>query len=141
MDDFFNESTLSAYFPGLVDICVNNEGQLVYAIVREGKLIFEQEYNTETESFSIPDRKHFPFTLPRAAEVERYYVQQDYSLYDDLLVYLKRFSALDDEQWAIVAHYIFLTYLHDNPGIDYCPYILFNAVPERGKSRTGKSII
>jgi len=34
----------------------------------------------------------------------------------------------------------FLTYLHDHPGIDYCPYILFNAVAERGKSRTGKSV-
>lgn len=135
--DFFNESTLSAYFPGLVDICTNDDGQLVYAIVKDGKLVFEQG----TESFSIPERKHFPFTLPRASAVERFFYQEDYSLYDALLKYLKRFSALDDEQWAIVAHYIFLTYLHDNPGIDYCPYILFDAVPERGKSRTGKSII
>lgn len=135
--DFFNESTLSAYFPGLVDICTNDEGQLVYAIVKDGKLVFEQG----TESFSIPERKHFPFTLPRASAVERYFAQEDYSLYDDLLTYLKRFSALDNEQWNIIAHYIFLTYLHDNPGIDYCPYILFDAVPERGKSRTGKSIL
>jgi hypothetical protein len=71
----------------------------------------------------------------------RYFAQEDTALYDDLLIYLKRFSALDYEQWTIVAHYVFLTYLHDNPGIDYCPYILFNAVPERGKSRTGKSVI
>ncbi len=135
--DFFNESTLSAYFPGLVDICINDEGELVYAIIKDGKLVFERE----TESFSIPERKHFPFTLPRASEVLRYYDQEDYPLYDDLLTHLQRFSALDDEQWTIVAHFIFLTYLHDNPGIDYCPSILFNAVPERGKSRTGKSII
>ena len=85
--------------------------------------------------------KHFQFTLPRAAEVMRYFAQEDPALYEDVLSYMKRFSALDDEQWAIVAHYVFLTYLHDNPGIDYCPYILFNAVPERGKSRTGKSVI
>jgi len=71
----------------------------------------------------------------------RYFAQEDPALYEDVLSYMKRFSALDDEQWAIVAHYVFLTYLHDNPGIDYCPYILFNAVPERGKSRTGKSVI
>ncbi|MHB8092609.1 MAG: hypothetical protein ACYDH8_13590 [Syntrophales bacterium] len=49
-------------------------------------------------------------------------------------------DTLDDEQWTIVAHYVFLTYLHDHPGIDYCGYILFHAVPERGKSRTGKSV-
>lgn len=141
MEDFFNESTLSAYFPGLVDICINDDGQLVYAVVKEGELVFIQEYSTETESLTIPERKHFPFTLPRAEGVKKYYDQEDHYLYDDLIAYLKRFSALDNEQWSIVGHYIFLTYLHDNPGIDYCPYILFNAVPERGKSRTGKSII
>lgn len=137
----FNASSLSAYFPGLVDVCINDDGQLVYLIVKDGELILTPEHSTETESFSIPEKKHFQFILPRAAEVLRYYAQEDPTLYDDLLCYLKRFSALDDEQWAIVAHYVFLTYLHDNPGIDYCPYILFNAVPERGKSRTGKSVI
>lgn len=50
------------------------------------------------------------------------------------------FSALNEDQWAIVAHYVFLSYLHDHPGIDYCGYLLFFAVPERGKSRTGKSV-
>lgn len=137
----FNASSLSAYFPGLVDVCINDDGQVVYAIVKDGKLVFEQEYKTETETFSIPDKKHFQFSLPRVAEVMRCFTQEDPTLYDDLLSYLKRFSALDDEQWELVAHYVFLTYLHDNPGIDYCPYLLFNAVPERGKSRTGKSII
>ena len=138
--DTFNDSSLSAYFPGLVDVCINDDGQLVYAILKDGELVFAQEYITETETFSIPERKHFQFTIPRAVEVMRYFVQDDIELYDDLLSYLKRFSALDEEQWAIVAHYIFLTYLHDNPGIDYTPYILLFAVPERGKSRTGKSV-
>jgi len=138
--DSFNDSSLSAYFPGLVDVCINDEGQLVYAILKDGELVLAQEYITETESFSIPERKHLPFTIPRATEVLRYFSQEDITLYDDLLSHQKRFSALDDEQWAIVAHYVFLTYLHDHPGIDYCPYILFNAVPERGKSRTGKSV-
>jgi len=138
--DSFTDSSLSAYFPGLVDVCIHDDGQLVYAILKDGELVLSPEYATETESFSIPEKKHFQFTLPRAAEVLHYFVQEDKALYNDLISYLKRFSALDDEQWAIVAHYVFLTYLHDHPGIDYCPYILFNAVPERGKSRTGKSI-
>jgi hypothetical protein len=138
--DSFNDFTFSAYFPGLVDVCINDEGQLVYAILQDGELILEKEYVTETESFSIPEKKHFQFSIPRAAEVSRYFVQKDATLYDDLLAYLKRFSALDDAQWPIVAHYVFLTYLHDHPDIDYCPYILFHAVPERGKSRTGKSV-
>ena len=139
--DSFNASSLSAYFPGLVDVCSNDDEQLVYVILKDGELILTPEHSTETENFSIPEKKHFQFILPRAAEVLRYFGQEDPALYPDVLSYLKRFSALDDEQWAIVAHYVFLTYLHDNPGIDYCPYILFNAVPERGKSRTGKSVI
>ena len=139
--DSFNESALSAYFPGLVDVCINDDGQLVYMILKDEKLILVPEHITETESFSIPEKKHFQFTIPRAAEVLRYFAQEDTALYDDLLSYLKRFSALDYEQWTIVAHYVFLTYLHDHPDIDYCAYILFNAVPERGKSRTGKSVI
>jgi hypothetical protein len=138
--DTFNDSSLSAYFPGLVDVCINDDGQLVYAILKDGELVLAQEHITETESFSIPEKKHFPFMIPRAAEVLRYFAQEDIALYDDLLSYLKRFSALDDEQWTIIAHYVFLTYLHDHPGIDYCANILFNAVPERGKSRTGKSV-
>ena len=127
-------------FPRTCGRMINDEGQLAYAILKDGELIFAPEYNTETESFSIPEKKHFPFTIPRAAEVMRYFVQEDKELYDDLFTYLKRFSALDEEQWAIVVHYVFLTYLHDHAGIDYCPYILFHAVPERGKSRTGKSV-
>jgi hypothetical protein len=139
--DIFNESSLCAYFPGLVDVCINDDGQLVYVIRQNGKLIMSNEHCTTTENYALPERKHLPFTLPRAAEVIRYYEIQDDTIYDDVLAYLKRFSALDDEQWAIVAHYVFLTYLHDHPAIDYCPYLLFNAVPERGKSRSGKSII
>jgi len=138
--DSFNASALSAYFPGLVDVCVTDDAQLVYAIIKNGEIVLAHEYITETVSFSIPEKKHFQFTIPRASEVVRYFAQDDESLYDDLLTYLKRFSALDYEQWTIVAHYVFLTYLHDHPGIDYCGYLLFNAVPERGKSRTGKSV-
>ncbi|NTW99245.1 MAG: hypothetical protein HGB35_04820 [Geobacteraceae bacterium] len=138
--DSFSDSALSAYFPGLVDICQNEDGQLVYAIRKDDELVFSQEYSTDTESFAIPERKHFQFTIPRATEVMRYFSLDDVDLYDDLLTYLKRFSGLDDLQWAIVAHYVFLTYLHDHPGIDYCGYLLFYAVPERGKSRTGKSV-
>jgi hypothetical protein len=138
--DSFNDTSLSAYFPGLVDVCINDEGQLIYAILKDKELVLAQEYITETESFSVPERKHFQFTIPRAAEVLNYFTRKDETLYNDLLAYLKRFSALDEKQWTIVTHYVFLTYLHDHPGIDYCPYILFNAVPERGKSRTGKSV-
>ncbi|MDD2582218.1 MAG: tyrosine-type recombinase/integrase [Desulfuromonadaceae bacterium] len=98
--DSFSDSALSAYFPGLVDICQNEDGQLVYAIRKDDELIFSQEYSTDTESFAMPERKHFQFTIPRSVEVMRHFNQDDEALYDDLLTYLKRFSGLDDVQWA-----------------------------------------
>jgi hypothetical protein len=58
--DPFNESSLSAYFPGLVDVCINDDGQLVYVILKDGELFLAPEYITETESFSIPEKKHSP---------------------------------------------------------------------------------
>ncbi len=137
----FTDNTFSAYFHGLVDVCLDDDGQLVYLVSKGGALVIEREHITETECYSIPERKHFPFTLPRASEVMNYYEREDPTLYEDILSYLKRFSGLDDEQRAILANYIFLTYLHDHPKIDHCPLIFFEAVPERGKSRTGKSII
>ncbi len=36
---------------------------------------------------------------------------------------------------------VFLSYIHDHEDVHYLPILLFWAVPERGKSRTGKSII
>lgn len=130
-----------ATFPGLVDICESDTGQLLYLVYQDGEFIWVDSVEIASGvTATPPEREHFPFLLPRAKEVIRYLEEDDLCLYADLLTYLQRFSALDDQQWAIVIHFIFLTYLHDHPQIDYCPYLLFYAVPERGKSRTGKSV-
>lgn len=131
---------LSAYFPGLVDVCEGEDGQLLYLTVMDGDLVFEESLSNHFGDLTPPGKQYLPFTLPRSAKVTEYFTQDDPNLYHDVLAYLQRFSALDEHQWSVVAHYIFLTYLHDHIHIDYCPYILFYAVPERGKSRTGKSV-
>ena len=131
---------LCAYFPSLVDVCRDQDGQLVYLLAEKGRFSLAESMSIEGEEVVPPEPGNFPFELPRAKEVMKYAKQDDSLLYADLLGYLQRFSALDDQQWAIVAHYVFLTNLHDHRDIDYCPYILFYAVPERGKSRTGKSV-
>lgn len=137
-----DKQKLLAIFPGLVDVCETDEGQLVYLVHQDGAFALVDSIETQTGATAIPpEREHFPFLLPRASEVVKYLDQDDPTLYADLLTYLKRFSALDEQQWAVVAHFVFLTYLHDHPQIDYCPYLLFYAVPERGKSRTGKSVV
>lgn len=134
------EEKLSAYFPGLVDVCEGEDGQLIYLTMHNGLPVLEETAGIDAGDLIPPERCHLPFTLPRAALVTGYMGQDDSNLYHDVLTYLQRFSALDEHQWSVVAHYVFLTYLHDHPDMDYCPYILFYAVPERGKSRTGKSV-
>jgi len=68
-------------------------------------------------------------------------MDNDKRLFEDLMVYLKRFSFLPDNLWVLVACKVFLSYIQDHPDIHYMPMLLFWAVPERGKSRTGKAII
>ena len=131
---------LSAYFPGLVDICLGEDGQFQFLMVKDWDLILEEKVETSAGVVVPPKAEHLPFSVPRASEVMKYVGIDDKTLYADVLAYLKRFSALDEHQWSVVAHYVFLTYIHDHINIDYCPYILFYAVPERGKSRTGKSV-
>jgi hypothetical protein len=135
-----SEEKLSAYFPGLVAVCEGVDGQCLYLIAKDGQFFLEETAQTATGEVLPPDRQHFPFLLPRAAKVMEYIYQDDAALYQDIISYLKRFSALDELQWSVVAHYVFLTYLHDHQGIGYCPILLFYAVPERGKSRIGKSV-
>ena len=135
-----SEEKLSAYFPGLVDVCEGDEGQFLYMTIKEGLPVFEESARIESGTVIPPEVEHLPFTIPRAGKVLEYFGKDDPTLFLDVMTYLQRFSALDEHQWSVVAHYVFLTYLHDHNDIDYCPYILFYAVPERGKSRTGKSV-
>ncbi|RII27755.1 MAG: hypothetical protein CXR31_05880 [Geobacter sp.] len=134
------DEKLSAYFHGLIDVCEREDGHLVYLTIEDDLPMFEETTCRSSMEYVPPDKHHFPFTLPRMDKVTEYFDDDDANIYADVLTYLQRFSALDDLQWSVVAHYIFLTYLHDHIHIDYCPYILFYAVPERGKSRTGKSV-
>jgi hypothetical protein len=136
-----NEQSLSAYFAGIIDICEGEDRQLLYQTVANGKPIFTETVCIDGIESIPPDRVEMPDTIPRAWKVSEYMEQDDKTLYDDVLTYMKRSSALDDLQWSVVAHFIFLTYLHDHRDIRYCPIILFYAVPGRGKSRTGTSII
>lgn len=135
-----NDVRLSASFPGLVDVCEAEDGQLLYLVAKDGEFIFEETVTINGREYMPPDRDDFPFTLPRAEMVREYINRDDPALYHDVVKYLKRFSGLDNQQWSVIAHFLFLTYLHDHKDIYYAPILLFYAVPGRGKSRTGKSL-
>ncbi|KWT92038.1 hypothetical protein [Candidatus Magnetominusculus xianensis] len=134
-------SILSMNFPGLVDVVADDEGNPSYLIKDGEEFRLSKSHDIDTTTFSPPSKEDIPFSLVRGEDIIECYKKEDKGLFNDLLVYLKRFSFLEFKQWLIVACFVFLTYLQDFPDIHYMPMLLFYAVPERGKSRTGKSII
>jgi len=142
VETYTEAANLSAFFPGLIDLCVADNGEVLFLHYQNGEAVLSERVMTDIDLVVPPGREYLPFLLPEAQEVMSALNEGDCSqlLYEDFLAYLKRFSSLDDLQWILVAHFIFLTYLHDHSDISYCPYLLFYAVPERGKSRTGKSV-
>ena len=136
-----NEPVLSAYFRGLVDIVTDNSGRVAYLVSNENSLEVVTVREIDKVLYSPPDKRHLPFMLASANNVLGWYkIDSDQKLFDDVLTYLKRFSYLPQRQLLIVACNVFLSYLQDHPDIHYLPMLLFYAVPERGKSRTGKAV-
>lgn len=144
MIDFNPEYEPSGYFSGLIELVRGENGKLLFMILKDGKVSITEKAETEEGIVVPPEVKHLPksirLTIPDASTVIDWVKREDWTLYDDLVAYLRRFSYLDNEQMALAAHYVFLTYLHDHEEISYCPYLLFFAVAGRGKSRTGKSL-
>ena len=133
------EPILIAHFNGLIDIAIGANGKPVFLMKSKGGIIETRTATKGEETYAPPAKDHLPYLLPRSWKVLKYVEDLDEELFDDLLVYLKRFSYLPDGMWVLVAGFIFLSYQQDNDDIQYLPYILFWAEPERGKSRTGKA--
>ena len=134
--------TITAYFPGLIDLVTNENGDVAFLILVEDTLLVETVWEINGNTYVPPEKSMLPFELSKAEEVIKWYeLNNDQKLFEDVIAYLKRFAYLPDKQWLIIACKIFLTYIQDHPDIHYFPMILFYAVPERGKSRTGKAAI
>ena len=142
MPDDAPQTTISASFPGLIDLAIDDNNKVAYLIKEKDFLEVATVWKVEGKLHSPPDAAHLPFVLPNASDVIKWYkTDNDQKLFEDILLYLKRFSFLSNEAWLIVACNVFLTYLQDHPDIHYLLMLLLFAVPERGKSRTGKSLI
>lgn len=136
------QTTISANFQGLIDLVIDENSEVAYLIKNENSLETATAWDIEGALYSPPNKEHLPFALPNASNVIKWYETDiDQKLFEDILLYLKRFSYLPDNQWLLVVWEVFLTYMQDHPDIHYLPMILFFAVPERGKSRTGKAVI
>ncbi|MBM4135937.1 MAG: DUF3631 domain-containing protein [Nitrospira sp.] len=130
-----------ASFPGLVDVALDENNYVIYLIkLNDTSLSIAREfYDVNGNKCFPPEKENLPFSLPRAKEVFEWVAKDDLNLFNDVMQYFKRFSFLKANQWQVVAFNVFLTYIHDHPDIHYLPMLLFYAVPERGKSRTGKT--
>ncbi|MFA4919521.1 MAG: hypothetical protein WC581_09740 [Thermodesulfovibrionales bacterium] len=135
------QAIISANIPGLIDLALDETGAVVYLIKKKDVLEVATIYEQDGVLYSPPEKQYLPFELVGAEAVIKWYqTDNDKKLFEDVITCLKRFSYIPDNQFLIVACKVFLTYIQDHPDIHYMPMILFYAVPERGKSRTGKAV-
>jgi len=134
------DTTFSAIFPGLVDLGINDKGEIVFIIARENGIIIEGSYEIDNVKYCPPKFENIPYPLSKTSEVLKHYTNDDTALFRDIFSYLKKFSYLPEPYFVLLTCKVFLSYIQDHPDIHYMPMILFYAVPERGKSRTGKAM-
>jgi hypothetical protein len=139
-----NKKEVAANFPGLVDIAINSSEEVVF-LLGGLDITAEKEVEIDGKTYVPPQKEDIPFSLPRAEYVfshyRRYYedTESDSTLYHDIISYFRRFSFVREGELSIITLYVFLTYIQDHKDIYYLAVILFYAIPERGKTRTGKA--
>lgn len=134
------EILTTAYFPNLIDLCLDKDEEVVFLINRDGRLETSRVCKIDDSLYKPPDKKKIPFLLPSAEAVLTWVDKKDDSLFEDIVSHLQKFSYLPEHQFIVVALFIFLTYIQDHPDVQYFPMLLFWSAPERGKSRSGKAV-
>jgi len=136
-----DDVTYTAQLEGLVDL-VEDEGEPAFLLVEgDGRLQVMRVVERDGQMLTPPPKDKIPWLLPRADEVLRHYqADRDEKLYDDLTTYHRAVSELPSD-----AHYEFLAawdmHTHLLEEAQYSPELCFLAVPERGKTRTGKGMV
>lgn len=125
----------SARFPGLIDI-VDSDGEPTFLVMADGV----PQCIPESAGFKPPHRDQLPFLLPRLQGVmDAYLRDSDATLFADLMGYFAAVSQLpSDAHRLLLAAWTTHTYLMEHWA--YSPILCLYAVPERGKTRTGKAI-
>ncbi len=129
-----------ALFDGLVDI-VEHEDNPAFLIKEGEKLSIVSQVQREGKVYIPPPKDRMDWLLPRSEEVLKYYENDtDGELYDALLNYHKEISELPSEKYYdLLAAWDFHTYCLEHT--QSSPILWLFAIPERGKSRTGKGSI
>ncbi len=137
----------TARFPGLVDL-VEHNGKPAFLIKEGDQLTIETQIEIDGAAYVPPPLKQIPWLLPNGQKVIDIYESEalsscqeaDRTLFDSLVSHLKEISDLPNEtHYDLMAAWLMHTYLPEY--CQYSPVICLFAVPERGKSRTGKGVI
>ncbi|MDP3014317.1 MAG: hypothetical protein Q8M92_08760 [Candidatus Subteraquimicrobiales bacterium] len=122
---------------GLVDV-VEYDGLPAF-LTTDGEVV--RQLTIDGETYCPPAKEALPFLLPRAeAVLEAIESDTDGQLYQDIRNYIYTASDLPGDGWYdLLTAWVLHTYLIEKA--EYSPYVWFYAVPERGKSRTGKALI
>lgn len=139
--------SLTAYFPGLIDL-VEIDGKPVFlALNSEGRPCYNERAEVEGQEVLPPPLEHLPWLLPKGYEVLKHYKELEaqgdswvYALCGELFDFLYNASEMptDDYYHELLVPWILHTYLLER--FNFSPIICLYAVPERGKSRTGKTL-
>jgi len=135
------QEVYTALFDSLIDL-VEHEGSPAFLVKQDGILGITAQVELEGVTHLPPPKEQIPWLLARGEEVIKAYKRAESpgALYDDLLDYFRGVSELPGETYYdLNAAWTFHTYLMEFH--QYSPMLCNYAVPERGKSRTGKGMI
>jgi DNA primase len=131
----------TANFLGLVDIVEDENGKPAFLTMDENGLTMQSCVDRDGIRYQPPPVASLKWLLPRASEVFRHYTEdRDEQLFSDLVAYHRGISELpSDGHYLLFALWDMHTYLFEKS--QYSPILWFFAIPERGKTRTGKGLI
>ncbi|MDP3024363.1 MAG: CHC2 zinc finger domain-containing protein [candidate division Zixibacteria bacterium] len=137
----------TALLDGLVDL-VGHHGTPAFLMKEGDKLSILPQVEKDGILYIPPPKEQIPWLLPRGEETLKYYEleeelspkESDGALYNDLIVYFKAISELPTEEYYdLLTSWVLHTYFLEV--VQYSPIICLFAVPERGKTRTGKGLV
>jgi hypothetical protein len=131
----------SAWFPGLVDLVLDKNGEVAYLVIENGNLVLKKEFQTAAGTLVPPPKNKVIWLIPRYTEVLRYFnSDNDIKLFEDLVEHFRGISELPTENhYKLNALWTMHTYQFDKSS--YSPIQWFYAIAGRGKSRTGMGMI
>lgn len=131
----------SVYFKGLVDVVLDDKGKIAFLLFENGNLVTKPSFQDQGKKLLPAPVDKLEWLLPKATDINRHYQNDtDDKLFGDLIEFFKTVSEMPSEDhYRFLAAWVMHTYLWDL--FEYSPILLFYAVAERGKTRTGKALM